>query len=391
MDKEILAFISRAAHEIRTPLNSVNAILELLEKEHTLKNRDKLLDAKLSMNYVINLLNTILNYSKIEESNKTPTICPITKEEILPVINALIKPIAAIKNIEFVLTYQEVYRCFYTDQEILLQIIINLLSNAVAYTNFGGKVSLDLRLEYLEEYRERLWLEVSDNGIGMSEEFIKKAFVPYQKEGRKEIENSTGLGLSITRDLVEQIGGEISVKSQPDKGTVFTVVFEVDASNEIFWNQAVKDETEKVAEQKKNIFLKGKKILIAEDDELSIEMEASMINHMGGSADKTYDGEEVVEIFRSSGFMEYFLILIDLSMPLKDGLAAISEIRQMSRPDAKEIPIIAVTGFDVMTDRKQLSELGINALLLKPFSEEQMKEAFFSLLGEDYANEENVE
>ena len=207
---------------------------------------------------------------------------------------------------------------------------------------------------------------VKDTGAGMSEEFLEKIFVPYERETRFGARNifGTGLGMSIVKNIVSQMNGEISVKSRLGEGTVFTVILPfkgVSGKNGSLLEQTWSQQEEETGES-----LEGKVILLAEDNDINMEITCELLNMYGAQVEKAWDGKEAVEAFASSEEGRYDAVLMDMQMPVMDGCEAAASIRKLDREDAKTVPIIAVTANAFAEDLAATAEAGMNAHIPKP-------------------------
>ncbi len=367
-------FLSNMSHEIRTPLNGIKGMLDLLKQRPELANDKYLNDAILSAKHLTALINDILDMSKIgsETFSLKPEIT--AHKEIYEYPDAIIKPLADDKNICVTRRIQPCkYKYLYIDSGRLKQIMINLLTNAVKYTDEGGSVNYNIETEYLNDNNVTLRITISDTGIGMSEEFLKKAFEPFEQEQRSRTNQGTGLGLAITKRLVGIMGGSIDIQSQIGIGT--TVVLTLPATG---INTADMENDEKqiynAVKNFDNLNLNGKRALIAEDNEINMEIAKLQLTNLGLTVETAQDGDEAVKIFKNSPENHFDIIFMDIMMPKKDGLEASREIRALDRADAKSVTIVAMTANAFVEDVHKSLENGMNYHLSKPFEVTQMKE-----------------
>lgn len=255
----------------------------------------------------------------------------------------------------------------YGDAFRLTQILNNLLSNAVKFTAAGDCIFVTVRELEQKEYT-RYQIIVKDTGIGMSKEFLNKIFIPYERETRFGTRHiaGTGLGMPITKNIISQMNGEITVESTLGKGSTFTMTlpFKGVERKESTAKEKQKKIKEKLHEEEE--FLKGKKILLAEDNEINMEIACELLKMYGAEVVKAWNGKEAVELFQQSKEEEFHVILMDVQMPEMDGCAASAAIRRMQRIDAKTIPIIAVTVNAFAEDLSATSAAGMNAHISKP-------------------------
>lgn len=356
--------IEYLVHEIRTSLNSIYGSLTLLQEEgHS--EREYLDNAVSSAEYLLDLMNSVRNISVLESRN-VGKIEGVTREELVKYPKGIFAQEAKRRNIRLQFLFGEwVYRYLYLNKMVLQQIIINLVSNAVKYTEDGGQVVCRMTEIYKEEKRVRLFLEVSDTGIGMSEEFFADVWKVYAREGRRKDAKGSGLGLALTKRLVEMLHGTIRIETKKDLGTTVYVTLEADGDDVLY--EASGRSGENVGKEAISI----KRALVAEDEDANMEILCRHLEKMGIAADKTYDGEEVLEIYRQSEEFYYDVILMDVHMPGKSGMEAIREIRNLERKDSG-LPIIAVTA-DIL-DKRAAEELDdkVNGYLVKPYREEDI-------------------
>lgn len=361
------------AHEIRTSLNSIYGSLTLMREEQHPK-RGYLDNAVLSAEYLLNLVNGVLEVSALEGQGIGKTEA-VTLEELAGYPKGIFAQEAERRNIRLQFLFGEpVYRYLYMNRLAVQQIIINMVSNAVKYTENGGQVVCRMTETFLEEKRVRLWLEVSDTGIGMEEDFLDDVWKAYTREGRKRGTEGSGLGLALTKRLVEMLHGTIQIETKKDSGTTVSVMLEVDGDDVLYETAGLS----KKAAGKEPVSVK--RVLVAEDEDANMEVLCGHLEKMGIAVDKTYDGDEVLEIFEESEEFYYDVILMDVHMPGISGFEAVRKIRNMERNDSG-LPIIAVTG-DVL-DKRIADELSakVNGYLVKPYRAEDIRSALLQISG----------
>lgn len=367
-------FLSNMSHEIRTPLNGVKSMLDFLKQRPELENDHQLNSAILSVNHLTGLINDILDMSKIE--SKTFSLKPVltSYSEIHEYINSIITPLAKEKNINYTSDIQPCkFKYIYADAGRLKQILINLLSNAVKYTNDNGSVHFGVEIDDSVNNTMLFTFTVADTGIGMSEEFIKRAFDPFEQESRSRFVQGTGLGLSITKSLVDIMNGSIDIHSEVGIGTTITVKLKIVGANSSDLEESEKDIYNTV-NNFDNLDLSEKRALIVEDNELNMEIAQIQLTSMGLSVESASNGSEAVEMFNRSPEGYYDIIFMDIMMPVMDGLTAAKEIRALPRNDAPTVPIVAMTANAFVEDIHKSLENGMNYHLSKPFEVSQMKE-----------------
>lgn len=355
-------FLSRMSHDIRTPMNAILGLTALAknELEHTQTVKSYLDKLEASGQFLMGLLNDVLDISKIERNAIELYPQPYDLADFKQQVDALIIPQCRQKDIEFTFDEKELrYNSIMLDKLRFNQIVFNLLNNAVRYTPSGGRI--ELRMRELEQVDERLHTQliIRDNGIGMSKEFQEHMYEPFSREER-EAENydgrSSGLGLSIVKSLVELMGGTIRVESEPDKGAEFTMDF---------WVDMVQTDSTPAPEEE-TVSIEGVHILLCEDNELNREIALYLLEVNKASVDCARNGKEAVDQFANSELGEYDVILMDIRMPVMDGMEAVRRIRAMERPDALTVPIFAMTANAFDEDKRMSREAGMNEHLSKP-------------------------
>ena len=360
-------FLSTMSHDIRTPLNAVLAFSndELIGGADKRKLQDYLKRVNASGQYLLGLINDILDMSKIEQNKMKLNLEPYSIRKLAMNINTVIGELSKKKGIEFTIDISKDKNTgILADPIRTNQIMINLLSNAVKFTKSGGRV--EFIVEEYENIQPRLVNKrfiIRDNGIGMSEEFKPHAFESFNQEVRKEnIAGSvgTGLGLSIVKELTNLMGGTIQLESKINLGTTFTV--------EIPFEKAKERNVETSGDSIDYSKLTGAHILLAEDNIVNKEIAEALLSKRGGIVTYASDGKIACELFRKSEPGYFDLILMDIRMPVMDGLTASRKIRGMRRKDAGTIPIIAVTADAFSEDEQVAHKAGMNAHVSKPFA-----------------------
>lgn len=357
-------FLSRMSHDIRTPMNAILGLAKLAknELEHTETAKIYLDKLESSGRFLMGLLNDVLDISRIEQNAIELHPEKYTLEEFRQQVEVLVIPQCRQKDIHFSFVKEDVrYETLMLDKLRFNQIVFNLLNNAVRYTPSGGRVELVVR--NLEQTDEKLHAQmvIRDNGVGMSDDFQACMYEPFTREERCPADldgRSSGLGLAIVRSLVELMGGTIAVKSEPGKGTEFTLDFWRDIMAEAACSEAPRENAD--------ISLKGIRILLCEDNELNMEIALYFLEEAGALVDCAGDGREAVEKFRDSKPGYYDVVLMDIRMPVMDGMEAARSIREMGRPDGSAVPIFAMTANAYEEDKKMSREAGMNEHLSKP-------------------------
>ena len=376
-------FLSNVSHDIRTPMNAIVGLASLMEND--LQNPGKLqgyIDKlKTASRHLLNLINEILDMSKIESGKATLNIQPFRMAEQIAQVDSVIRQQAVLRDQQFTvqvhdLLHENVEGDATRLRQVLLnenvegdatrlrQILLNILSNAVKYTGHGGSISLNMEEILRSGHYARYKFTVTDNGIGMSEAFQKHIYESFSR-AENSVTNKvqgTGLGMAITKNIVDMMGGVITLQSQLGKGTRFEVVLDFKICEETV--QAALAVCPAPAQDSPS--LHGMRFLCAEDNEINAEILQSLLEMRGASCTICRDGVEVVEKFRTVAPGEYDAILMDVQMPGMDGYEATRTIRSGANPLGRTIPIIAMTANAFAEDVKKSLDAGMNAHLSKP-------------------------
>ncbi|MCR5559589.1 MAG: PocR ligand-binding domain-containing protein [Schwartzia sp.] len=363
-----LEFISKLSHDIRTPIGIINnmtnfALEDINEPE---KVKDELQKIRAANTYLLNLINDVLDLSKIENGNIELNPEPYTFKDFSQYLGTLIQSMCDKKGITFKIESVNTVDPIYVDKMRFNQIGMNLLSNAVKYTPAGGTVTYINDAERLPDSRVRLRVTVKDTGIGMSPKFLKKIFTPYSQELDNPLRDkttvSTGLGMSIVAKLIELMNGTISIESEVGKGT--SITWEAILPGEGDNPANTVEQTSNASEMKKTA-LTGR-VLLVEDNEINTMIAERLLEDIGLEIDSVANGKDGVAKFNESEPGFYDVILMDIQMPVMDGVEAMKTIRKLDREDAVRIPIYALTA-DVYSEKNvKIDSLGFNGVLLKP-------------------------
>ena len=380
-NKAKTAFLSNMSHEIRTPMNAIIGLdnLALRNQELPAETKEYLEKIGDSANHLLGIINDILDVSRIESGNFS-----IKKEEfslaaMLEQINTMVTSQCKEKGLIYEYkVLNEVSDYYIGDVIKLKQVIINILSNAIKFTDAPGNVLMTVERTALYGDHSTLKFCIEDTGIGMDKEFIPKMFDAFAQEdsSRNTKYGSTGLGMVITKNIVELMNGTISVESEKGKGTQVTVV--ISLTNSEHQKAATPVQT---PEEKNHTELKGKHILMAEDVDINAEIMQQLILMREATIDRAQNGKLVVEMFRQSPQNFYDAILMDVRMPEMDGLEATAAIRALERPDAKTVPIIAMTANAFDEDVQRSLQVGMNAHLSKPVEPELLYRTLEEFIG----------
>ena len=355
-------FLSRMSHDIRTPMNAIIGLTHLAQEEDNIQVvREYLYNIETSSDFLLGLINDILDMSKIENGELKLKEDVYRKEEFVNSINTVIKPLMDKRDIHFVFEMGAHVDCIRVDRLRYNQIFFNLLSNAAKFTPKGGIVEFLSESIPPKEDKVGIRFRVRDNGIGMSPEFLPHMYDPFSQE-RSEMGDEvkgTGLGLPIVKSLVDIMGGTISVKSELGKGTEFTVDLYVPLAE---------PESEELSTDTMNENLMDARILLVEDNEINIYVAQLILEKAGCVVEIAKNGREAVEVFNASEENHFDAILMDVRMPVMNGIDATRKIRALERPDAAKVPIIAMTADAFEEERKKTLEAGMNYHLSKPIN-----------------------
>lgn len=362
-------FFSNMSHDMRTPLNAIIGLSQLMEKHISQPDelRAYLNQMQYSSRQLLELINDILEMSKLENGKMNLENRYFYVKECIQDCSEIFRSQAEQDGKHFISVLDIRTAEVYGDAFRLTQILNNLLSNALKFTTTGDTICIRVKeLEHKEYISYQIIVE--DTGVGMSEAFLYKIFVPYERETRFGARNisGTGLGMPITKHIISQMNGEIAVESKLGEGTTFTVTLpfkKVDSSEEENKQaEAVSLQEELQAED----FLKGKRILLAEDNAINMEISFELLTMYGAEVVKAWNGREAVEQFACAEDGSFDAILMDMHMPEMDGCEASRKIRSMEREDAKTIPILAVTANAFAEDLAATAAAGMNAHIAKP-------------------------
>ena len=357
-------FLQRMSHDIRTPINGICGMIDVADHyaEDMKKQTECRAKIKEASHLLLELINEVLDMSKLESDEVILEEIPFNLNSISEEILGVIEQMATEQNIRILWEEKEVTHWNLIGSPVhVKRILMNILSNAVKYNKENGYVYISCR-EIPSEQTAMTTLEFvcRDTGIGMTEAFQKRIFEPFAQEhaGSRTKFAGTGLGMPITKKLVEKMGGTISFESKEGIGTTFLIriPFRIDTDR--------KDRTE--AEEKTETSIQGLHVLLAEDNELNMEIAEFVLQNEGTVVTKAWNGQEAVDIFRKSSPGEFDVILMDIMMPVMNGYEAAKMIRSLDREDAKVIPIIAMTANAFIEDRMRAKEAGMDEHIAKP-------------------------
>ncbi len=374
-------FLSHMSHDIRTPINGIMGMLNIAENnpedmERQLDCREKI---RTSAEHLLSLINDVLDISKLENGNVELARETFSLTELLESCSTIIGGQAAAQNVKLITDFAELKQMPHTyfkgSPLHIKQIIINIAGNAVKYNKPQGTVNFRCYKVSEENETANICFDISDTGIGMSREYLEHIFEPFTQEqdGARTHYQGTGLGMTITKRLVDKMGGSIQIESELDLGSRFTVVLPLETV-ETSENQEENLETQ-------DADITGKKILLVEDNELNQEIAAYMLQERGLEVTVAVNGKEAVELFEQSNPDTFDLIFMDVMMPQMNGYEATRAIRELDRPDAVSVPIIAMTANAYAEDVREAKEAGMNEHMAKPLDPEVINRILTQWLG----------
>ena len=364
-------FLLNMSHDIRTPLNGIMGLLKInmahSDDEELVRENYK--EMEKAANHMLSLINDVLQMSKLEDGREELSLELVCLPDVFCDMKAIIDGSALDKGISVDFSEDSIWVHPYviTNPLYLRQIFLNIYGNGIKFTNFGGKIST--KQECIEEkdnvitYR---WI-ISDTGIGMSKEFLKHIFEPFAQERADARSNyhGTGLGMAIVKKMIDKMGGTVSVTSEVGKGSTFVV--------ELPFEMGAAPEKSKKEEADKENSIHGLNLMLVEDNELNAEVAEILLEDEGAIITMVTDGQQAVELFNNNPEGTFDAILMDIMMPVMDGLTATKAIRALNRPDAGTIPIIAMTANAFAEDVQRCLDAGMNAHLAKPLDIEKVK------------------
>ena len=366
-------FLFNMSHDIRTPMNAIVGFSGLLEKnlQNEKKAKEYLEKIQSSSNLLLMIINQILEMARIESGTAVLQLKAEDMNELFHRVNTVFEEDIRKKNLQYHADLDVRHHYVVCDQTKLQEIMLNIISNAIKYTPEGHSIHVKVHEAVSENpSRIRYIFSCEDTGIGMSEEYLPHVYEEFSRE-HTTTENKvpgTGLGLSIIKSMIELMGGSIQVESRQGIGTKFTVdlSFDIASKEEVYGSQnTIKPSAIHT--------IKGKRILLAEDNELNAEIAKTVLEDVGALITRVENGQQAVELFEEKPAGTFDAILMDLMMPVMDGYTATRKIRSSERSDAKTIPIIAMTANAFQEDAEKCIAVGMNAHLAKPLDIEKVK------------------
>ena len=361
-------FLTNISHEMRTPLNAIIGMVQISEKSGAVKDYEKAVkQIAVSSKHLLGLVNNLLDLARIDENKLQLVAEPFDLQELIDAVLTSIKPISAAKKQRLNVSFHKIRQfSFIGDRLRLSQVLLNLLSNAVKFTPEEKPIFMDITEKSRDAQKVLLNFSVKDSGIGVSFEFQKRIFFPFERSDESVSMKAvgTGLGLVISQRIVELMGGRIELESAPQQGARF--YFDVwllpdkqkdDNAEQKLSSSGIKDE---------KVDFSGKRILIVDDLEINNEIILNMLEDSNATLETALNGRQALEMISNSPEGHYDLILMDVLMPIMDGHLATAEIRKLDRHDVKDLPIIAMTANAFKEDIMKCLEAGMDVHIAKP-------------------------
>lgn len=370
-------FLSNMSHEIRTPLNALIGLNHLMEQN--IGNRERmqtyLQKADTTANYLLTLLNDILDMSKLSGKHVMLEQYPLMLEQVVSDVASMQQENMNAKNQVFQVAVELSSPCIIGDEVRLKQVLMNILGNAVKFTPQNGRITMKVTQHKNNKACVMTRFEIADTGCGMSKEFQKKIFETFTQEHNQNSSGNmgTGLGMSISYQLVKQMGGNLYVNSELDQGSCFVVELPAQtaepvkaASAEAFNKLKQLQQTDGCVPETPALAAKKHNILLAEDNELNAGILKEILLSEGYDVTVAENGKRAVELFENSEWHQFDVILMDVKMPVMNGYEAARRIREMNRPDAESVQICACTANTSREDKQRAAQYNMNGFLAKP-------------------------
>ena len=364
-------FLRRMSHDIRTPINGIRGMVDISRfyKDDQVKQEECRNKIMLASSFLLDLVNSVLDMNKLESGEVKLEEKPFRMSRLLKETSGVLEMQARECGITLnVCNEADEHDCLIGSPVHLGQVLQNIIGNAIKYNNDSGTVDVTCREISYDGNTAGFEFVCADTGIGMSEEFQQHAFEPFAQENESARTSyaGTGLGLPITKELVQQMGGSISFRSAPGEGTEFRIVIPFVIDTEEKSDEAALNKPDDLE------MVNGAKILVVEDNDLNMEIVEFVLRNHGVDIVKAWNGREGVDIFASSSVGEFDMILMDVMMPVMNGINATRAIRALNRADAATVPIIAMTANAFTDDREASAEAGMNEHLAKPLNADEL-------------------
>ena len=366
-------FLNRMSHDLRTPINGILGMIQMIKKnwEDQEKLKDSVDKIEISTRHLIELVNDVLDMSKIESGHMELQEDIFEIGDIMKEVSVLVQGQLTESGITYCKHRSNIQHTLLKGDALKLRrIMLNLLSNAIKYNKKNGRIDTYATEISCDGQTVLYEFKIIDTGIGMSEDFVRnELFEPFtqEKAGARTQYQGTGLGMSIVKGMIDEMGGMIGVKSIPGEGSefVFRIPFKI---------AVVKENDDKNERQQSIRSLEGKKILLVEDNDINMEIAEFYLTDAGIQVEKAWNGKEAVEKFAASELGHYDAVMMDIMMPVMDGIESAKQIRALERKDAKKIPILAMTAQSAEESKESCGQAGMNGYISKPVDPDHLKE-----------------